>query len=218
MKLKGLASETRLENVEAQGVVILTLVMDRFLDVVFKAQGSTGDFAMAWSTSSDADKPFISETNGDFMIGECLGVETSDSGSKYLRVEVKHTDEKGNPKTTIFKVYEGNSGRKGAAGAYAERKALAAKKGRGATAHKYIFYRLEPSLDENGEPKLRDDGKPWSNPRWDFTDSPDDVAKLVKDKGKALEFHPKPQERRQQKPAAAQAPANSLPSDDDVPF
>jgi hypothetical protein len=203
-------------------VVILTLVMDRFLDVVFKAQGSTGDFAMAWSTSSDADKPFISETNGDFLIGECLGVETSDSGSKYLRVEVKHTEGEGDKKvekTTIFKLYEGNSGRKGAAGAYAERKALAAKKGRGATAHKYIYYRLEPSLDGDGNPKLRDDGKPWSNPRWDFTDSADDVAKLVKEKGKALEFHPKPQERRQQKPAAAQAPTNSLPADDsDIPF
>lgn len=173
---------------------------------------------MAWSTSSDADKPFISETNGDFMIGECLGVETSDSGSKYLRVEVKHTDDKG-PKTTIFKVYEGNSGRKGAAGAYAERKSLAAKKGRGATAHRFIFYRLEPSLDKNGEPKLRDDGKPWSNPRWDFTDSPDDVKAMVSEKGKALEFHPKPQERRTQKPAAAQAPANSAPvNDDDIPF
>lgn len=173
---------------------------------------------MAWSTSSDADKPFISETNGDFMIGECLGVETSDSGSKYLRVEVKHTDEKGNPKTTIFKVYEGKSGRKGAAGAYTERKALAAKKGRGATAHKYIFYRLEPNLDNDGNPKTSDDGKPWSNPRWDFTDSPDDVTSMVREKGKALEFHPKPQERRAQKPAAAQAPVNNQPADDDVPF
>jgi hypothetical protein len=192
--------------------------MDRFLDVVFKAQGSTGVTTMAWSGSGDSDRAFISETDGDFLVGECLETGVSDGGSKYLRVEVKHED-KGGPKTTIFRLYEGTLGRKGAAGAWAERKALAAKKGRGATAHRYICFTLEESKDADGNPKLRDDGKPWSNPRWEFTDSADDVAKLVKDKGKALEFHPKPQERRQQKPAAAQAPANNAPVDDsDIPF
>lgn len=174
---------------------------------------------MAWSTSSDADKPFISETKGDFVIGECLGVETSDGGSKYLRVEVKHKDDKGEPKVTIFRLYEGTRGRKGAAGAWSERKALAAKKGRGATAHRYICYTLEESKDADGNLNLRDDGKPWVNPRWQFTDSADDVAALVKEKGGALQYHPKPQERRQQKPAAAQVSVNSAPVDDsDIPF